>query len=240
VAAGTPATDYAQHLLDIARSDRFGHAWTIAPAMARRSELEGRLISLLTPHRRQASRYAAPSMALIAMAAAGLVAAAAPAGSTQTNVEPPPVKVPVSAASAMRADQIAAERHEGQQQRASRRALVRALEDGSNAVREQAAMGLALRSEPDVVGALIRALKDPAPQVREKAAMGLAFRRQPGVLDALIEAAGDADAQVREKAVFALGVSRDARAIAALARAAQDPDQQVREKAVQGLGLAGR
>ncbi|MGH9346468.1 MAG: M56 family metallopeptidase, partial [Vicinamibacterales bacterium] len=84
VAQGAPATDYAQHLLDIARSERPGPARAVAPAMARRSELEGRVLSILTPHRREACRSAAPLLTLAAIAAAGLVAAAAPA-----HVPPP-------------------------------------------------------------------------------------------------------------------------------------------------------
>jgi len=69
--AGARASDYAGHLLDIARamqpSPRIGWA---AVAMARRSHLEGRLISILDTHvnRRMASRTTVLAAALLAVA----------------------------------------------------------------------------------------------------------------------------------------------------------------------------
>ena len=55
---GTPATDYAAHLLDVARFARsFGASGIVSVAMARPSQLEGRLLAVLraTPSRGRAS-----------------------------------------------------------------------------------------------------------------------------------------------------------------------------------------
>jgi HEAT repeat protein len=127
-----------------------------------------------------------------------------------------------------------------QQHRADRAllaSLIAGLDDSSQDVREKAAMGLALRSSPEVIEPLLRALRDPDAQVREKAAAGLSLRRDPRVVDALLIAITDADAQVREKTAIALGTSGDSRAIDALKTAIHDSDQQVREKAAMGIGL---
>lgn len=56
VASGTPAADYAAHLLEVARSARaFGAPGFLSVAMARPSQLEGRLLAVLSETRRRAS-----------------------------------------------------------------------------------------------------------------------------------------------------------------------------------------
>jgi len=58
VALGTPAPEYAAHLLEVARSARsFGAPGFLSVAMARPSQLEGRLLAVLN----ESSRRAAPS-----------------------------------------------------------------------------------------------------------------------------------------------------------------------------------
>src|SRR5436190_22338595 len=61
VSLGTPATEYASHLLEVARSARaFGAPGFLSVAMARPSQLEGRLLAVLNGSRRRvgASRVA--------------------------------------------------------------------------------------------------------------------------------------------------------------------------------------
>ena len=230
LAHGARPSEYAQHLLDIARAGTCGPAFAAAPAMARASELEGRLLSILTPRRRETGRLVRRALALAGVLATTIVAAAspgqdAPQAPQAERPEPAPLTVlmgdpPERAAGAVRPDA---------------RALVRALEDPSPSVREGAALGLALRSGSHVVDPLLRALKDRSPRVREKAAIGLAMRQQPRAVDALLEAMHDADPQVREKVVIALGLSGDPRAQQALIAALDDGDAQVREKAAKAL-----
>ncbi|MGH7650989.1 MAG: M56 family metallopeptidase, partial [Gemmatimonadaceae bacterium] len=56
VSLGTPGPEYASHLLEVARSARaFGAAGFLSVAMARPSQLEGRLLAVLNESRRRAS-----------------------------------------------------------------------------------------------------------------------------------------------------------------------------------------
>jgi HEAT repeat protein/beta-lactamase regulating signal transducer with metallopeptidase domain len=77
LAAGTCASSYANHLLEIARS-RMEPAWSSLPAvaMARRSQLEGRLVAILDPRTRRAATRAGRSLAVVATIAAVLLLAA--------------------------------------------------------------------------------------------------------------------------------------------------------------------
>jgi beta-lactamase regulating signal transducer with metallopeptidase domain len=68
VSLGTPAAEYAAHLLEVARSARaFGAAGFLSVAMARPSQLEGRLLAVLNESRRRVSlsRGARPAAALL-------------------------------------------------------------------------------------------------------------------------------------------------------------------------------
>jgi beta-lactamase regulating signal transducer with metallopeptidase domain len=68
VSLGTPATEYAAHLLEVARSARaFGAPGFLSVAMARPSQLEGRLLAVLNESRRRVSlsRGARPTAAIL-------------------------------------------------------------------------------------------------------------------------------------------------------------------------------
>ena len=68
VSLGTPAAEYAAHLLEVARSARaFGAPGFLSVAMARPSQLEGRLLAVLNESRRRVSlsRAARPAAALL-------------------------------------------------------------------------------------------------------------------------------------------------------------------------------
>ncbi len=68
VSLGTPAAEYAAHLLEVARSARaFGAPGFLSVAMARPSQLEGRLLAVLSESRRRVSlsRGARPTAALL-------------------------------------------------------------------------------------------------------------------------------------------------------------------------------
>jgi protocatechuate 3,4-dioxygenase beta subunit len=79
LASGVRASDYAAHLLQMARELRFGRASALAAvAMARPSQLEVRLLSILDPHRRRGGPGpAATALAVAAVAALVLPLAAA-------------------------------------------------------------------------------------------------------------------------------------------------------------------
>lgn len=70
VLMGTPAAEYASHLLEVARSARaFGAPGFLSVAMARPSQLEGRLLAVLNESRRRVSvsRGARPVAALLSL-----------------------------------------------------------------------------------------------------------------------------------------------------------------------------
>ncbi len=75
---GTPATDYAAHLLDVARYARsLGAANVVSVAMARPSELEGRLLAVLRAKPHHGSASVRSRVAGTLMAACALVAVSA-------------------------------------------------------------------------------------------------------------------------------------------------------------------
>jgi beta-lactamase regulating signal transducer with metallopeptidase domain/HEAT repeat protein len=78
---GTRATDYAEHLLDIVTSVRRDFTPSVALAMARRKEFEGRMLAILDPELRHSGPSRRQSAALIVSLAliAMVVGAAAPA-----------------------------------------------------------------------------------------------------------------------------------------------------------------
>jgi beta-lactamase regulating signal transducer with metallopeptidase domain/HEAT repeat protein len=89
LACGARATDYAEHLLDIVTSVRRDSTPSVALAMARRKEFEGRMLAILDPELRHSSPTRRQSAALIGSLAliSIVVGAAAPARRAQDPVE---------------------------------------------------------------------------------------------------------------------------------------------------------
>jgi beta-lactamase regulating signal transducer with metallopeptidase domain/HEAT repeat protein len=81
LACGARATDYAEHLLDIVTSVRRDSTPSVALAMARRKEFEGRMLAILDPELRHSSPSRGQSATLIGSLAliSIVVGAAAPA-----------------------------------------------------------------------------------------------------------------------------------------------------------------
>ena len=72
VSLGTPAADYAAHLLEVARSARnFGGPGFLSVAMARPSQLEGRLLAVLNESERRAAP--SPRMRTVALVASAFL-----------------------------------------------------------------------------------------------------------------------------------------------------------------------
>jgi beta-lactamase regulating signal transducer with metallopeptidase domain len=231
---GAQASSYAAHLLDIARDLRPNLRPSAALAMARPSELEGRLLAVLTAGRARVpwrgTRWAViTTLSLVTGAALGATSIAPHAKTAAPTLD--------SGSQYIVANEVAASAEPAPQPLAKAKAALQASKDPQD--RERATLALAFASGRDVIPALLQALGDPEPQVREKAAIGLALRRDERVVGPLIAAMADPDSQVREKAAIALGTSGDLRAQDALKRALNDPDPQVREKAAAGLVLFG-
>jgi beta-lactamase regulating signal transducer with metallopeptidase domain/HEAT repeat protein len=97
LACGARATDYAEHLLDIVTSVRRDSTPSVALAMARRKEFEGRMLAILDPQLRHSSPTRRQSAALIGSLAliSVVVGAAAPARrvqAAQNTAQAPVVK----------------------------------------------------------------------------------------------------------------------------------------------------
>ena len=243
LASGTRGSDYADHLLEIARSMRTVALPTwAAVAMAHRSQLEGRLMAILdteTPRRiptRRRSMALASTLAALAIPIAILTPVPKAAEAVVTTIDPghidrptfpepavTPAAVPAPAPApepAIKGGQANVEGTTGKEQAA---ALAKA------------AVKATLSSEwlgPIVEGAL----------------QGLGEGVAEGVREGIGEAIGEGLAQAPAQGVrggVAGGVQggvgeerasrRDPRAVAALVEALKDSDREVREHAMQAL-----
>jgi len=261
VAAGTRPSDYAGDLLEIARTMRSSATATVALAMARRSDFEGRLLAILSPDAGRnvltATRAALVALSFVAPAAA--IAAAVPAGpatpnaevrntnrveagdpsaaSREANVEPTSSVAGVVEPAPQEDRQAPAVT---QKRDTAVPALLSVLRDENAAVRLAAVQSLGNLSDPRAVDALVQALKtDTDPEVREAAAEALGEIDSPRAVPGLIAALGSEKVgAVRAKIAWALGEIDDKRsgAVEALGAVVRDPDAEVRRQAVWALG----
>jgi beta-lactamase regulating signal transducer with metallopeptidase domain len=264
LASGTRASDYAEHLLSFARP-RGADEWPAAVAMpmARSSQIERRLRSILSPRVPRPPRgFVGSALLTGAMWAAVLaVATVHPVARTSTSpalaadvaasgsLTPAP---PVPAAPAAPAAPLAPPPPAAPAAPAAPPAPVAiaappapALAPPAPTARAHPHAHAASRTgsavaDSSVVDRLIAALKAPDADVREEAALSLALVGHGSrVFEALVQAAQDRDARVREKAVLGLALQGGSQAFAPLAAALSDSGPQVREKAAIGLGLLG-
>ena len=226
LSAGVPPTWYATELLAMAGEAHDRRAPVVALSMARLSEIEGRLVSMLADHPRRMSLVARGVLPLL-VAGVSVAVAGASTSSSPTVSDFETWTAPVMASP----DWIGARPIDEDAVRVEARAR-EATESPDAAARERATLALALTAGAEVVPALLKALEDSDSQVREQAAVGLAWRRDARIVPALIVAAADPDGHVREKVLVALAFSNDPRADAVLDRARTDPDPHVRDKAL--------
>src|ERR1700741_1027141 len=91
LACGARATDYAEHLLDIVTSVKRDATPSVALAMARRKEFEGRMLAILDPDLRHSSPSRRQSAALIGSLALIAIVVGAAAPSPRVLNPPTPV-----------------------------------------------------------------------------------------------------------------------------------------------------
>src|SRR6185436_8528665 len=247
--AGANGPDYAHQLLQLARGTRGsgGPAWALA--MARPSQLEGRLLSILDPTRerqglsRGMTAATVVAVALLAVVLAGLQPWATPvsantslafetlgADGLATEAQQPtpqpsaPVPPPQRRASEQPVVAPAPERAERGKPASAAvvAALSEAIHDTDAEVRRQAINTLGQMRAESAAPALASALKDSDGEVREQAARALGELRATSAVDALATALKDNDGEVRKQAAFALGEIHDPRAVPALTAALAD------------------
>ncbi|MCL4704154.1 HEAT repeat domain-containing protein [bacterium] len=118
-------------------------------------------------------------------------------------------------------------------------ALINALKDSSQWVREHAAEALGKIASTQAVEPLIAVLKDSERWVRWHAAQALGKIGDPRAVDPLIAALKDSDEWVRRYTAEALGEIADRRAVAPLIAALNDSKEWVRAYAAAALGEVG-
>ena len=204
--AGTRASDYAGHLLDVARGLQ-PHLLTApaAVAMARRSQLEERVLAVLDAAR---TRAAVPArVALLATAAGALFLL--PLASAAPVAVPPPELAAVQAALARARETASSPASDGRREgRAQAGADARQMAPSRTlaAPEGESVIPELTRRDPATLTALVRATGDDNPEVRRNAVWALSqMESGDAVVASLVYSMGDPDPRVRSAAVRALG-----------------------------------
>ena len=212
--AGAAGPDYADHLLQMARGLRAArHPALATVAMARPSQLEGRLLAILDPSVERRAPTLPRLAAGVALAAALVVALA--------GVQP--WSRPVEAAPLLPGDADIPAARVATSLRGTGGPAVASPSPGAPPVAAPPAGPPALEPPP---GAEPKSPAEPRQQ-------------QERVVQALTGALRDGDAEVRREAVFALGRLRATSAAAGIAEALADDDEEVRTQAAFALGQIG-
>jgi HEAT repeat protein/beta-lactamase regulating signal transducer with metallopeptidase domain len=243
LAAGTQAPEYAQHLLDIARAlasrDRLPVA---AMAMARRSELEGRLLAILDPARRRTTT--APRVVLFACTLFALVVLPTAAVRVSTVAE----AFPLTAEESLLEAQAPSKAQTAPQTPSPRPAAQPAPQPTQSAPQPaQPAPKPAPGPVPGgVAGGVPGGVKGgvgapkPSPgRGPDGAREALDPATRDRVVQSLVEALNDSSPEVRQQAVHALANIRTEKAFEPMLRALKDSDADVRQHAAQALGQMG-
>lgn len=254
--AGTRASSYADHLLDIACHASRSRAPAPAMPLAQHSEFEGRMLRILSPDARRHGLSALKALGIAgSFAAVALpLAAIGPAPSDVARKTELPAAGPfleplrpkdqaatigetlrVQGGDAAVADSDADA--DIDQDRDSQ-ALIASLRDHVAEVRSAAAQALGELDDPRTVEALMNALRtDTDASVRAMAAWALGQLENPRAVPALGDALlHDGDANVREMAAWALGAIESTQGVEPLRTALRDRSPEVRAKAVWALG----
>ncbi len=254
---GMRPSDYAKHLLNIAHSQPMEWAAAATMAMARRSELEGRLMAILDPEARRVIPRAVRMLTVSTVVILALTLAAVeptgyapqsdsatdPAGpgpgpgptdSAADPAGPVPGPAPTGAGQDPVSDGDTETRGPGER---VIQAFISAMADPEASVRRQAARALGRVRGERALDALASALgADSDAEVRSAAARALGRARRSEAAVALAGALDDADAEVRRQAARALGNIRSPEAVPALVAALRDTDPEVQDQAAWALG----
>jgi HEAT repeat protein/beta-lactamase regulating signal transducer with metallopeptidase domain len=243
---GSNGPDYADHLLRLARSaGASGQPAWAAVAMARPSQLEGRLLAILDPSldrggpSRRNVLLTIVAATLLVVSLAGLEPWARPAlaavpPEALTSVEPE-----VAAALGQETAGPAAPQMEPtpEANEPTKATAASGAQQDPTPEPQPSAGGKMQPSQERVVAALSGALRDEDAEVRKEAVFSLGQLRAESSATALAGALGDAEGEVRAQAAFALGELRVASAVDALGKAlASDSEAEVRQQAAFALG----
>ena len=229
VATGTSGSDYASHLIDIARALKPSRQPAMAAlAMARPSELEGRLIALLEarPRRSRPARTLALGLALALVALVGIAPLKLVARGTAST---PPTEPAPSVATVSDADRNARPASEVQPAADAQAAAAPAIRAS-----EQVDAAPAPKMEAAFTDALLRALDDEDADTRMMAIIALSRTQRAEFAPRLTRMLDDGSSDVRASALLNLIQMEREEARAFLPRALQDEASDVR-----AIGLIG-
>lgn len=235
--AGVRASSYAEHVLSIA--GRFGsrNSTGAGLAMARPSQLEGRLLAVLNASRSRRrithrAGFCTVGLALLMLAPiAAITTATALTDPTQTRDT-----------GFETWSELAGEFGDDRDwEHWTSDTLLAALRSYDNTLRRRAETDIrSMGSDHPVVdGVVDRLLVDLGSEnsrLRQQSAWELEKTRSPRVVEPLVELLGDDDPDVRAAAAGALGATEDPRAIAPLRNLSTDGDARVREWSARALG----
>ena len=254
--AGTRASSYADHLLDIVCHATSPRAPAPAMPLAQRSEFEGRMLRILATdaHRHGLSALKALGIAAAFAAVAvplAAIAPAPPAGSHETvrdalrstDADPPAERTRSRGAAESPDADSESTNEPGKDGYGVGYGAGAGMGGGQTSQAEshaesQAQTQAQARAQSQAVASLVSTLDDRDAEVRKAAAQALGELDDPRAVEALMRALRtDSDAGVRATAAWALGEIEDPRAVPALGDALRgDQDAHVREMAAWALG----
>jgi HEAT repeat protein/beta-lactamase regulating signal transducer with metallopeptidase domain len=223
---GTRASDYANVLLDIARSLHSGSCSSLtAVAMARQSQLEGRLLAILNPSlnrkglNRIGSSLLVVALALVVLPLASLRPTAQSKASSQDGVQ-----------------KLESIERVGKQ---SQMKFEKQISNASKLEAETETEGRLQESEDEPETEVTAEQEQPESEEPSQQEQKSSEQSTSGAIEALKDALKDQDSQVRAEAIFALAQVDGAASVEALKKALSDSDWRVRKQAAWGLGMKG-
>ena len=260
---GSKASEYAGLLLDIAQSLPTAHFTSLATvAMARRTQLEGRLLAILDPQlrRRTLTRLAVVLSTLGILTIVVPLAAMRPMATAQKNTDPlllqhdPGISSSMEIAHASEVGQLkSANVEEETDTEAGMEEIPAAIKNARMNIKPPIPMikGPIRDGQKDklkqqkksiqdnnaiVIRSLSEALKDPILEVRMEVAETLGRFKNPVAVKALIPALKDENKQMRMKVAEALGDIGDKTSVEPLIAILKDVDWEVRTYVAEALG----
>lgn len=229
---GTSAPGYADHLLTTAVNYREHHS--LAPVMAARSLLEGRIMAILDNNRNRRQASPRVQLGIITLAAVALVPL-----SSVTWAQAKEAWVEAKSAAQQYSNSDSANFADHLKglgvDRADTNVLLAGLEAQSALTRAASAWALGNSKDEAVIDPLIRAGSDTEAIVRQWAVRSLGNWDAPRIAGPLVARLGDNDAEVRQWAARSLQRHDDAAKTQPLIDALGDNNSEVREWAVRAL-----
>jgi HEAT repeat protein/beta-lactamase regulating signal transducer with metallopeptidase domain len=244
--AGTQASDYADHLLQIVRSAGSSRTPATAVPMAQRSEFEGRLLAILDSGVKRHGLTLARGLGIVLAVAVSTIPLAALGRAPQVPAQPEPaVSLVDPTSNAVDSTPVATlptpESDSPIQREMTTVGLSDDLSPETSAPErkvEQEEQSSAQQTEAgvDLVATLIVALDDPDRGVRMAALEALARMEDSRALPGATQALGSEDPAMRVAALQVLSHMGDPRALPATLPLLEDPDRRVRVAAAEAVG----